>query len=226
MLPHPACTLSVEWGDTRPEVGADPVVVTGVATRRFDVELAGTGRVFAAKFRPGGLAALTSGTASAWRDATFAAVDIFPASLLAPLRDLDPLDNSEQCAQRFDEVLRAAVASAPDSAATEGGYAQVLRVVRDMLDDHTLVGVGQVERRHGLGTRQLQRLFARYVGVSPKWVLARFRMHDAVVELDAGFRGSLADLAVRHGWYDQSHFTRDFRRLVGVAPGAYIARPR
>ena len=38
-LPHPACTLSVERGHRRPEVGDDPVVVTGVLTRRFDVDV-------------------------------------------------------------------------------------------------------------------------------------------------------------------------------------------
>ena len=87
--------------------------------------------------------------------------------------------------------------------------------------DRTLVRVAQVTERHGLSTRRLQRLFARYVGVGPKWVLARHRMHDVVAALDAGHEGSLADLAAEHGWYDQAHFTRDFRALVGVTPARY-----
>jgi AraC-like DNA-binding protein len=57
-------------------------------------------------------------------------------------------------------------------------------------------------------------------------VLARYRMHDAVSRLDEGYDGSLADLAAEHGWYDQAHFTRDFRRLVGQSPGSYAARSR
>ena len=90
-----------------------------------------------------------------------------------------------------------------------------------MLEDRSLVRVAQVEERCGLGTRTLQRLFARYVGVHPKWVLARYRMHDVVTELDEGYAGSLADLAARYGWFDQAHFTREFTELVGVTPGAY-----
>ena len=46
-------------------------------------------------------------------------------------------------------------------------------------------------------------------------------MHDAVSDLDDGYDGSLTDLALRYGWYDQAHFTRDFTALVGVTPGAY-----
>ncbi|MGL5850453.1 MAG: helix-turn-helix domain-containing protein, partial [Phycicoccus sp.] len=81
-----------------------------------------------------------------------------------------------------------------------------------------------VARRAGTTQRTLQRLFTHYVGVGPKWVLARYRMHDAVADLDAGFDGSLADLAHRYGWYDQAHFTRDFTALVGVTPGEYRGR--
>ena len=90
-----------------------------------------------------------------------------------------------------------------------------------MLEDRSLVRVAQVEERCGVGTRALQRLFERYVGVSPKWVLARYRIHDAVTDLDAGYAGTLADLAARYGWFDQAHFTREFTDLVGVPPGEY-----
>lgn len=217
-LPHPACTLSVERGRTREGVGPDPVVVTGVPTRRFDVELAGEGWVFAAKFRPGGLAALTGATAADWRDRTLAAVEVLPATVVDRLRDLDADTGDEACADTFDEALTGLV-GAPDP-----DHLLLLELVSDMLGDRSLLSVAQVEQRHGIGTRRLQRLFARYVGATPKWVLARYRMHDAVTALDAGWSGSLADLAAAHGWYDQAHFARDFRRLVGQAPSAYVAR--
>jgi AraC-like DNA-binding protein len=90
-----------------------------------------------------------------------------------------------------------------------------------MLQDRSLVRVGQVEERCGIGKRRLQRLFEHYVGATPKWVLARYRIHDAVSDLDAGYAGSLADLAASYGWFDQAHFTREFTKLVGVPPGAY-----
>ncbi len=93
-----------------------------------------------------------------------------------------------------------------------------------MLDDRSLLRVAEVEEQCGIGTRSLQRLFERYVGVTPKWVLSRYRMHDVVTDLDAGYGGSLADLAAKYGWFDQAHFTREFTDLVGVPPGAYQQR--
>jgi AraC-like DNA-binding protein len=214
-LPHPACNLSVERGHLREAVGDDPVVVTGVVTRRFDVTVRDKGWVYAAKFRPGGLAALTGVHARALRDATVPATEVFDSATTNALRELGPEVSGEECRRRFDEVL-ARLATTPDD-----DYQLLLDVVAAMLDDRSLLRVAEVEEQCGVCTRTLQRLFERYVGVTPKWVLSRYRMHDVVTDLDAGYGGSLADLAAKYGWFDQAHFTREFTDLVGVPPGAY-----
>ena len=60
VLSHPSVNVSVESG-TDPHFGlAMPaVLVHGVVTRRFSIDLTGAGRVTAVKFRPGGFTALT-----------------------------------------------------------------------------------------------------------------------------------------------------------------------
>jgi len=214
-LPHPACNLSVERGAGRAEAGDEPVVVTGVPTRRFDVTIRGRGWVHGVKFRPGGLAALTGVHAGDLRNRTVPASEVLPERAVAALRTLTPDVPLDDCREVVDGAL-AGLGATPDS-----DYDALLDVVATMLADRSMVRVAQVEAVSGLGTRSLQRLFARYVGVSPKWVLARYRMHDVVTALDEGYDGSLADLAARHGWFDQAHFTREFTTLVGVPPGEY-----
>jgi len=214
-LPHPACNLSVERGHLRDEVGADPVVVTGVVTKRFDVTIRDAGWVYAAKFRPGGLAALTGVNARELRDTTVPASDVLDPATTNALRELGPDASHEEGKRRFDATLGRLATTPTDD------YLLLLDVIAAMLDDRSLLKVAQVEMRCGVGTRSLQRLFERYVGVSPKWVLSRYRMHDVVTDLDAGYGGSLADLAAKYGWFDQAHFTREFTDLVGVPPGAY-----
>jgi AraC-like DNA-binding protein len=221
-LPHPACNLSVELGQTRPEVGSDHVGVTGVVNGRFEVSVRGRGAVIAAKFRPGGLVALAGGTASDWRDRVVPGRAVLPqrtCELLAPVT----LDTGRSDALA---LLERSIFELSRAAARDPAYETLLAVVSDMLADRTLQQVAQVEARHGLSARTLQRLFARYVGVGPKWVLARYRIHDAVTELDAGYTGPLADLAASLGWYDQAHFVRDFARLVGEPPDSYRRRTR
>jgi transcriptional regulator GlxA family with amidase domain len=95
-----------------------------------------------------------------------------------------------------------------------------------MAEDRGLVRVDQVAALAGVGVRSLQRLFAGTVGVSPKAVLARYRLQDAAAAIDEGTVDDLARLAAELGWFDQAHFSRDFRAVVGVTPSAYLARAR
>jgi AraC-like DNA-binding protein len=67
----------------------------------------------------------------------------------------------------------------------------------------------------------VQRLFADYVGVSPKWVMRRARLHEAASRADLGKVVDWAELAVDLGYADQAHLTRDFTDTIGVPPGRY-----
>ncbi len=63
--------------------------------------------------------------------------------------------------------------------------------------------------------------------MSPKWVIQRYRLHEAAEQLAAGEPVSQPGLALSLGYSDQAHFVRDFKAIVGVTPGAYAraARP-
>jgi len=81
---------------------------------------------------------------------------------------------------------------------------------------HLPAADAQVARVSGL-----QRLFQKYVGASPKWVIQRYRLHEAIAQVQAGKTLSWSALALELGYFDQAHFVRDFRQLVGMAPGEY-----
>jgi AraC family transcriptional regulator len=66
----------------------------------------------------------------------------------------------------------------------------------------------------------LARVFRRHHGCSPGEYLRRLRVRRAC-ELLAGTGRPLAAVALACGYADQSHFTRHFKRAVGVPPGAY-----
>ena len=168
----------------------ETVAVTGVCTRRFDVEVRGWGRVVGLRFRPGGLAALTGPPASAWTDRSVAAAEVLPRRWSPTLADPGLAESGAEWAEVAERAWPRSADERPDPR-----YELLLEVVADMLADRTLLTVADVAQRHGLTVRTLQRLFTHYVGVGPKWVLARYRLHDAVADLDAGWPGTLTDLA-------------------------------
>lgn len=220
VLTHPAVHLSFESGaGPRHGFAMPAALLHGVVTRRFAVTLRGAGRVFGVKFRPGGFGAFTGDDVARWTDRVVALSGVLGPECYELLRRVLAEDRDEDRAGVVDGFLAARTPARRDPR-----YARLLDVVREMLDDPGLTSVQQVVERSGLSQRTLQRMFRRYVGVGPKWVLQRFRLHDAVVMLDSAEPPDLSSLAVELGWFDQAHFSRDFADLVGVPPATYAAR--
>lgn len=90
-----------------------------------------------------------------------------------------------------------------------------------LVADPALYRVDQAAEALHVSVRTLQRLFAEYVGASPKWVLRRARLHEAAARADRGADVDWATLAGDLGYSDQAHLTRDFTASVGVSPARY-----
>ncbi len=223
-IPFPAVNLTVEDG-TPGEVRHGHLLpaslLHGVATRTFRVGLHGAGWALGVKFRPGGWAAWTG------RDAACLTDRVLPAGpVLAPL-GLGRLGDAVLAGADRDErraVLRELLERhAPEPSAD---YLRLRELVDRMRDDPSLVRVDQLPELVGWSPRTLQRRFRAAVGVPAKWVLARFRLQEAALELERHPEADLAALSARLGWHDQAHFTNDFRRMLGTTPGRYAAAGR
>jgi AraC-like DNA-binding protein len=219
VLSHPSVNVSVEQG-SHPRFGHElpAVLLHGVVTRRFTIDLVGAGRVTAAKFRPGGFAAMTGILPSGNSVARLSGqLSLSAGDLLTAV--LTEEEDDDRAA-----VLDAALA--PLAPEPPGPYLDLLQLLGEMVDDRGLVRVDQVAALGGMSVRSVQRLFATYVGVSPKAVLARYRLQDAAAAIDDGAVDDLAGLAASLGWFDQAHFSREFRAVVGMTPSAYLQRAR
>jgi AraC-like DNA-binding protein len=219
VLSHPSVNVSIESGsEPRFGVTLPAVLVHGVITRRFSVDLVGVGRVTAAKFRPGGYVAFGGRQP--------------PRNGVSPLGSelgLDADGLRDAVLSMADDDARAGVLDAvlaPLAPEPPPTYLELLALLDRMIDDRSLVRVEQVAALAAVSVRSLQRTFAHFVGVSPKAVLARYRLQDAAATIDADTDIDLAELAASLGWFDQAHFSRDFRAVVGMPPSAYLRRAR
>lgn len=107
-------------------------------------------------------------------------------------------------------------------------------VVQDGGEDATLGRVLVHMRKHfakplpnaglariaGRSVRAFERMFRRQMQATPQQFLRRLRLRLACRELTAG-NSSIAAIAAGHGFCDQSHFVREFRREFGLTPGDY-----
>ncbi|GAA4171324.1 helix-turn-helix domain-containing protein [Gryllotalpicola koreensis] len=89
--------------------------------------------------------------------------------------------------------------------------------------DAALTRVDELAGRFGLSPRRLERLAARYVGLTPKWMIQRRRLQEAAARLGASSTTDLSGLAAELGYADYPHFSRDFAATVGMTPRDFAA---
>ena len=86
--------------------------------------------------------------------------------------------------------------------------------------------ITDVARRLGVSHGHLDRVFLRHVGLTPRAYARIARLRRVLADLDVFGPVSWAEVAADAGWYDQSHFIRDFKRHTGVTPSAYLRAQR
>jgi AraC-like DNA-binding protein len=205
-LPHPGVHLVAEPGHSG---------IQGVLTGRFSRRLEGAGRAFGIRFRPAGFQPFLGAPVATLTDRRVPVAEVFGAD---GDRLVDRLLTAGDQGRRVAAAEAFLLARLPDP---DPSVALVNRLVDQVMADREITRVAQVADRAGVGTRRLQRLFATYVGVGPKWVIRRARLHEAVERLDEGDEVDLGFLARELGYFDQAHFAHDFRDAVGRPPTAY-----
>jgi AraC-like DNA-binding protein len=191
-------------------------VIRGVYTRR----LVDAGQVHGVRFLPGGFRVFADGPVQALTDQVLPAARFFGAAADELSPRLLARAETDAMVALVEDHLAARLPPEPDPQAV-----QIAAMVREMTADHSLVRVEQAAARFDLSPRTLQRLFAEYVGVSPKAVLRRARLHEAAQRADDG-SVDWAALAADLGYADQAHLTRDFTAVVGVPPSRYARGER
>lgn len=203
-LPHPSVHVVFDRGIS---------AVHGISTRRFVRVLTGKGGVFGVKFKPGGffgfldrpMRSLTDAPPIPLREAFGRSADGLESRVLSE----DDVGAQTALVEAF---LRPLAPGRDPLVAEAFRIAEVARV------DREITKVEALAARAGLSPRSLQRLFHKYVGVGPKWVIRRYRIHEAVARAAEGESVSWASLALDLGFSDQAHLSREMKATTGRTP--------
>jgi AraC-like DNA-binding protein len=202
-LPHPNIHVVFENGTA---------VVCGVQTQKFSRMLEGQSQVFGIKFRPGGFRPFVDSPLSELADRIVPAAKIFGRDMKAlEAVALSSCKENEKI-EAANEFFRARLPE-PDKTIELAG-----QFVERILQDAGIKTVDQLASRSGIGKRSLQRIFSEYVGVSPKWVIRRYRLHELIERLNSGDKLDWPQVALELGYFDQAHLINDFKSIIGYPP--------
>jgi AraC-like DNA-binding protein len=111
------------------------------------------------------------------------------------------------------------------------------RLVVNSAEDYASFATGQIlahpseltmqnlSRQIGFSQKHMIKIFKDHVGLSPKSFLRVIRFQTTLTAMTTQeFWGDGSGFALRHGYYDQSHFIHDFKTFSGFTPSQYWER--
>jgi len=92
-----------------------------------------------------------------------------------------------------------------------------LETVRD-LHNNPEITITELAETGGFSVKTLERIFSRRIGLSPKKFARIMRFQNAHRIISRQGLANLVEVALSSGYFDQSHFNREYKKLVGYNP--------
>lgn len=187
----------------------------GCSSSYFEYPLVGAGQVIGIRFKPAAQKVFFNKAAADLTDASINAGSVFSRDIV------DHLDRLSCSALNIDDIARCLTSLRQSAGPMPAMALRMQHIVRYIESNPAVFRVGDLARAFNSSERTLQRQFDAHLGLPPKMVIERFRIHNAIRACADGTRPDFSALALRLGYFDQSHFINAFRRIVGMTPADY-----
>lgn len=206
-IPHPSVHLVFEKNNSR---------IVGPVTKKYSYTLADAGTICGVKFRPGAFYPFFNNPVSEIADRTISLTDIFGSDVKRLEMAVLSRKSGKNMVVAIEDFLLPRLPVCDE---------HPINSVNDIIDkiesDRSITRVDDIVDQFKINKRTLQRLFKTYVGVSPKWIIRKYRLHEVLDKFEAGsidYHQIIHDL----GYFDQAHFIKDFKEIIGVSPLKYL----
>lgn len=204
-LPDPNFHLVFESGSAK---------LIGPVSRVFSYQMAKTGRVLGIKFKAGALAEVLPLALEEFVNKELVAQTFFTESVEILAQELN-CELTDQVI--FDKMQNFLIPFVHKPSKQQLAVIKQLELIKTT---PCITSVQQLSEQTHVSVRSLQRNFIKYLGLSPKWLIRKYRLHQALSELESK-EVEICDLVVRLGYTDQSHLIRDFNDFLGITPHGY-----
>jgi AraC-like DNA-binding protein len=228
--PMPSAHLFVNLGgpahlwDSNPSV--PPAVFAdgwfmGVWTRRFLFEYPARVRLVGVHFKPWGMSPFVDVPAAELRNRWVPVDAVWQRSVDRIRNQVGEITSAAGALRVVEDELRSRLAEAPPR-----GLDLVRHTGGRLATAHGGVSVGALTDAAGVSVNHLATQFKSHVGVTPKRVARIYRFARLILSVDALRPVDWARLAHAAGYFDQAHFSREFKDFTGNTPTEYLALRR
>ncbi len=198
---------------------ASPFILDGTSTIATSVEFRGEIDALGIRFKPGGAVPFIQHPLHELKNQheTFEALE---------MKELLQVGNTLPESVSFRERIRMieSALSGLLAQATKMPSGHFFSTIPKQINSRSTVS--SLAKSVGIGCRQLERLFKKHAGMTPGEYLKVQRVETAREYLKNRIQQTCTQIGFDSGYYDQSHFIREFRSVTGMTPKSYRNRKR
>lgn len=188
--------------------------ICGIRRHCTRIEQSGPIHVIGAAFYPAGLYPFINGSIDITVDRTFPAKKLMPAFNFVLPEDL--LGNESASMDLLEDSLLAVIGDADTQRLI------IPEIVTEFCTAKNMDKIKNFCAINGISPRTLERFIKKYVGITPREFNSLARMQEAVRGMIDNPETPLTEQAYEYGYYDQPHFTREFREKLKRTPSDFI----
>jgi AraC-like DNA-binding protein len=188
----------------------------GPVSKKYCYTMQGQGKIIGVKFNLGVLAKKLPCALDKAVDIEFEVADIFKFGQQELIKNTLSANSDKAAVEYLNQKLRNYVVQ------VDPLLIKVQTLAQQIKNNNAINRVEILAELSHQSVRSLQRLFKTYVGLSPKWLIRKYRLHHALEMLESE-QLSLAELASQLGYADQSHLIRDFNEFLNITPKRYTS---
>lgn len=198
------------------------LVICGQQTQYYDLSLSGKTGMILIVFRPYGVKSFFD----------FPITELLNENL--PLQDLanyeaveleDKLLNTSNNKQRISHLenflIKRLITFGEGFAVHNNEFERIEHAIKMIEKSKGIIKTLDMAYEVCLGIKQFERTFSKCVGLNPKKYASIIRFLN-VIKTNSEDKKSMSQIAFDNGYYDQSHFIRDFKSLTGITPKAFF----
>lgn len=222
VLPDACPELIIHYGDrfrikTPGGVRVQPrSFVFGPLTRPIEIGPGGQTGMIAARFYPGGAAAFLPVPVKALTDKYVSLRTLFGKAGTALEQNICMTEGMEGKIAMLEQFLTHRLVNPSHHMIIPDELNQLITGKTETIK------IERLSTELNIGRRHLERRFGNEVGMSPKMLVKIIRFQNIFRILNRKQPRNLTSLTYEAGYYDQSHFNRDFRSFTGMSPKEYF----
>lgn len=225
ILPHGAAQIIINLGnqyfrhfentDLKTEKLYDSCVITGIHTKNIFMDSYSRRFTMGAILRPGAVTAMTGIPAHEFQNKVVSLPDVTGEPITELRQQLIAADSSEEKFHRFENYLSNLIDQNfnPNPA--------VLYSAQQLQQMNGKTAISAIRGKTGYSRRRFSELFKTTLGITPKQFAKICRFQHSLQLIQQKSKPKWTELTHQCGYYDQSHFIRDFQEFAGISPGEY-----